>query len=103
LQTIIDAGGDNAKPLGITYTKAEILSVLLAGADTTGTALLAMVAYIIGKPTVCEKIIAGIDEHTRKGNLIEVSNYDKVVRHYPRAASDSRKQWLRLEKRIVNI
>lgn len=34
----MDARDDDGKPLDMDYIKAEILLILLAGADTTGTA-----------------------------------------------------------------
>jgi hypothetical protein len=79
LQTFIDARDDDGKPLDIPYIKAEILLVLLAGADTTGTAFQAMMAYIMGAP----KMMAEIDRQTRKGNLSEMPEYDEVLRHCP--------------------
>lgn len=83
LQTFIDARDDDGKPLEIPYIKAEILLVLLAGADTTGTAFQAMMAYIMGTPGVYEKMMEEIDEQTRKGNLSEMPKYDEVLAHCP--------------------
>jgi cytochrome P450 len=83
LQTFIDARDDDGKPLEISYIKAEILLVLLAGADTTGTAFQAIVAYIMGKPEVYEKMMAELDKQTRNGNLSEMPKYDEVLRHCP--------------------
>jgi cytochrome P450 len=83
VQTFIDARDDDEKPLEISYIKAEIVSVLFAGADTTGTAFQAMMAYIMGKSEVYERMMAEIDEQTRKGNLSEIPKYDEVLRHCP--------------------
>lgn len=83
LQTFIDARDGDGKPLDLTYIKAEILLVLLAGADTTGTALQAMMAYIMGKPEVYEKMMAEVGEQTRRENLSTMPKYDEVLQHCP--------------------
>ncbi|KAH4074020.1 hypothetical protein HBH70_113370 [Parastagonospora nodorum] len=83
LQTFMDARDDHGKSLEIPYIKAEILLVLLAGADTTGTAFQAMMAYIMGKPEVYDKMMAEIDEQTRSGNLSEIPKYGEVLQHCP--------------------
>ena len=44
------------------YIKAEILLVLLAGADTTGTAFQAMMFYIMSNPTVYSKLIQELNK-----------------------------------------
>jgi cytochrome P450 len=59
------------------------VSVLFAGAHTTGTAFQAMMAYIMGKSEVYERMMAEIDEQTLKGNLSEIPKYDEVLRHCP--------------------
>lgn len=83
LQTFIDARDEDGNPLEIPYIKAEILLVLLAGADTTGTAFQAMMAYIMGTPNVYDRMMAEIDEQTRNGNLSEMPKYDEVLQHCP--------------------
>lgn len=72
LQTFIDARDEDGKPLNLEYIKAEILLVLLAGADTTGTQLQAMMMYLMSNPRVYEKLMEELDKATRERKLSEV-------------------------------
>jgi cytochrome P450 len=65
------------------YIKAEILLVLLAGADTTGTAFQGMMTLIFNNPDVYEKLMAEIDNATRAGHLSEIPQYEEVIAHCP--------------------
>jgi len=83
LQTFLDARDEEGKPLEMDYIKAEILLVLLAGADTTGTAFQGMMYYIMSTPGVYETLMSEIDDATRAGHLSEMPQYDEVVAHCP--------------------
>ncbi|KAK4233181.1 flavonoid 3',5'-hydroxylase [Achaetomium macrosporum] len=86
LQTFLEARDDNGKPLPLDYIKAEILLVLIAGADTTGTAFLAVMQHILAHPSVFDKVLAEIDAATRQGRLPApgtIPAYDQVLAHCP--------------------
>lgn len=84
LQTFIDARTEDGNPLDLEYIKAEVLLVLLAGADTTGTVFQAMIPYLIQTPGVYDKMMAEIDEAARKGILgAGIAQYADVLEHLP--------------------
>ena len=65
------------------YVKAEALLVLLAGADTTGTAFQGFLHYMIQYPTVYAKLMAEIDNVTRAGHFSAMPQYHEVQKHCP--------------------
>lgn len=79
----IEARDEKGESLDINYIKAEILLVLLAGADTTGTAFQAAMLHILSNPTVYEKMMEEIDEATRSNSLSLMPQYEEVTAHCP--------------------
>ncbi|KPM43163.1 hypothetical protein AK830_g3394 [Neonectria ditissima] len=84
LQTFIEARDEDGKPLPMEYIKAEVLLVLIAGADTTGTAFHALVKCVLSHPAVYAKLMAELDVATRDNKLSSpVPLYEEVQAHCP--------------------
>ncbi|KAE8861118.1 hypothetical protein PTNB29_06213 [Pyrenophora teres f. teres] len=83
LQKFLDARMEDGKPLDLEYIKAEILLVLLAGADTTGTTFQAMIAYITSNSRVFTRLMEDIDSVSGDGKLSPMPQYDEVMEHCP--------------------
>lgn len=83
LQYFLDARGPDGKPLDMEYIKAEVLLVLLAGADTSGTAFQGMMCYVMSNPAIYSKMMEELDDATRRGQLSASPQYDEVMEHCP--------------------
>lgn len=83
LQLLFEARTDEGKPLDTEYIRAEVLLVLLAGADTTGTAFQAMIQFLLENPAAYERMMAEIDEAASKGLISDMPQYDEVLEHLP--------------------
>ncbi|GAB1320975.1 hypothetical protein MFIFM68171_11185 [Madurella fahalii] len=84
LQTFIDARDDDGKPLDVEYIKAEIMLVLLAGADTTGTTFQALLQFVLSHPPAYQKLLAEIDAAIEARKLSQpVPQYEEVVENCP--------------------
>lgn len=84
LQTFLEARTEQGKPLDEEYIRAEILLVLLAGADTTGTAFQALLSYVLAHPPVYDRMMAEIDTASRAGHLSSpIAQYSEVLEHLP--------------------
>ncbi|KAJ5682561.1 hypothetical protein N7462_005726 [Penicillium macrosclerotiorum] len=83
LQTFIEARTEEGKPLDLEYIRAEVLLVLLAGADTTGTAFQAMIQFLLSHPEAYDRMMEEIDNASRNGLLSDMPQYDEVLEHLP--------------------
>ncbi|EYE92329.1 cytochrome P450 [Aspergillus ruber CBS 135680] len=83
LQTFLEARTEDGKPLDMEYIRAETLLVLLAGADTTGTAFQAMIQYLLKNPESFKRMRREIDEADDKNLLSAIPQYNEVIEHLP--------------------
>lgn len=83
LQKLIEARTDEGKPLDLEYIRAEVLLVLLAGADTTGTAFQALIQFLLSNPDSYDRMMEEIDDASRKGLISDMPQYDEVIEHLP--------------------
>ncbi|KAJ0417513.1 cytochrome P450 [Aspergillus carlsbadensis] len=84
LQTFLEARTEDGRPLTMDYIKAEILLVLLAGADTTGTVFQAMVHYLLTHQQVYERMMEEVDTAVRKGLIsADTPQYAEVLENLP--------------------
>ncbi|KXX82964.1 Pisatin demethylase [Madurella mycetomatis] len=84
LQTFLDARDENGQPLDLEYVKAEIMLILIAGADTTSTTLQALIQFALTHPPAYQKLLAEIDAATKAGKLSNpVPRYEEVVENCP--------------------
>ncbi|OJJ58310.1 hypothetical protein ASPSYDRAFT_32364 [Aspergillus sydowii CBS 593.65] len=84
LQTFLEARTEDGQPLTMDYIKAEILLVLLAGADTTGTVFQALIHYLLTHQGVYERMMEEVDTAFKNG-LVSDENpqYQEILENLP--------------------
>lgn len=83
-QRFLEARTSDGKSLSRNELEAEILLVLLAGADTTGTAFGAILTDILSSPGDYSRILTEIDTGFKSGNLSQpIPEAAEVSNHCP--------------------
>jgi cytochrome P450 len=83
LQTFLQARTADDKPLEIDYIKSEVLLILTAGADTTGTVMQGLIHHVLTRPDVKQKLMAEIGEAEKKGLISAAPLYEEVTHNLP--------------------
>ena len=80
----MDAKGEDGNPLDPEYVKAEIVLILIAGTDTSGTAVQSVVQSIMTSQHAYAMVLREVDAATLSGAFSsEIPTYDEVLRHCP--------------------
>lgn len=79
----MDTRTPDGKPLEKEHIKAELLNILLAGADTTGTAFQGTLYYVTSNPEVYSRLMQELDIAEQRGVLSPSPSYDEVLAHCP--------------------
>lgn len=83
LQTFLNTRTADGEPLDIEYIKSEVLLVLLAGADTTGTVMQGLIHQCITRPDIYKRLSDEIDAADAAGHLSTPPQYEEVSVHCP--------------------
>jgi hypothetical protein len=102
LQTFLEARTEDGKPLDCDYIKSEVLLILLAGADTTGTAFQGMIQCLLANSAAYKYMMEEIDSAARKGLISQIPQYNEVLEHLPYYVACVRES-LRLYPSVSNI
>ncbi|QSZ30214.1 hypothetical protein DSL72_004736 [Monilinia vaccinii-corymbosi] len=84
LQSFFEARTPEGKPLERSDIEAEVLILLLAGADTTGTAFSSTLSNMLSSPGAFSRMMAEIDAGFANGNLSQpIPKAAEVSKHCP--------------------
>ena len=73
----------DGQPLDEDFVKIEMLFILLAGADTTGTLFQSVIYLVLSHPRVYSTLMSELDAATTAGALSAMPQYDEVMAHCP--------------------
>lgn len=83
LQTFIDARIEDDMPLPDQVIRAELLIVLIAGANTVASVFQAFIQYIVMNPDMHKRLTQEIDSAIQKGLISKTPRYGEVTQHLP--------------------
>lgn len=102
LQLALEARVDG-EPLSPISKRAHVSILVMAGADTTGTALGSTLNYLLTHPECLEKAKAEIDAADAKGLLSSPVQYEETRQHLPYMAACVKEGGLRLRPPAPNL
>lgn len=84
LNSLLEAKDEKGDPVDEAYIKAEILNLILAGAETTGSSLQSFLFRLLSDQEVRSKIMAEIDAAEKAGHFKDgVVQFDDLNEHCP--------------------
>ncbi|KEY69110.1 hypothetical protein S7711_09646 [Stachybotrys chartarum IBT 7711] len=81
LDNILASKNEDGSPITLDEVKVECLVLMVAGSDTTTSMFCGFVRCILEYPGVCQRLVAEIDDHDRRGLLTKpVARYEEIAR-----------------------
>ncbi|PGH15213.1 hypothetical protein AJ79_02578 [Helicocarpus griseus UAMH5409] len=102
LQHCLDARFDDKTPLSQAQREAQMVLLMQAGTDTTGTALGSTMRFLLTHPEKLERARREIESAEQAGLLSDVIKYEETRQHLPYIVA-SIKETLRLEPPATNL
>ncbi|KAM7198899.1 Pisatin demethylase [Naviculisporaceae sp. PSN 640] len=104
MQLALEARVDGERPLSDVEKRAHVTILMMAGADTTGTALGSTLNYLLTHPRCLEKARQEIDAAQEKGLLSSpVIQYEETRQHLPYTIACIKEGGLRLRPPATNL
>ena len=80
----LDTRNEKSEALSLQYIKDEMLFIIIAGADTTGTAFQGLLMHILTNPRIYEAVMRELDEATvAKIDILGSGYKDKLLAQIP--------------------
>lgn len=104
MQLALEARVDGDRPLTDIEKRAHVTVLMMAGADTTGTALGSTLNYLLTHPRCLEKARREIEQAQKKGLLSKpVIQYEETRQHLPYTIACIKEGGLRLRPPATNL